>query len=179
MPAMPSALTSSSTERVEMPWTPGSGCAGPWTGSGLLDHRRERLLRDPPRLQETRKVAALPELGNAQLDRPGAGLPAAGSQGRPPEVAPERRAIAIAVALRQPARRTLAIAGAGQALHLELHQALGGKADHLTQEIGVGALLQELAQGDAVIGHRGGPRSVVAGQQPNPTGDPAMATRCG
>jgi hypothetical protein len=116
MPAMPSALTSSSTERVEMPWTPGSGCAGPWPGSGLLDHRRERLLRDPPRLQETRKVAALPELGNAQLDRPGARLP---------------DPIAVAIALHLPSRGALAIAGAGQALHLELHQALGGETDHL------------------------------------------------
>jgi hypothetical protein len=55
---------------------------------------------------------------------------------------------------------------AGQALHLELHQALGGKADHLAQEIGIDALLQKLAQGDAVVGHRGGPRSVVAGRNP-------------
>ena len=67
--------------------------------------------------------------------------------------------VAIAVALRQPVRRALAIAGAGQALHLELHQPLGGKADHLAQEIGVGTLLQKLAQGDAVVGHRGGLRS--------------------
>ncbi len=51
------------------------------------------------------------------------------------------------VALRQPIRRALAIAGAGQALHLELHQALGGEADHhLAQEIGTGALLQKLAR---------------------------------
>jgi hypothetical protein len=149
-----------------MPCTPGSGCAGPWTGSGFLDHRRERFLRHPARLQEAWEVAALPELGDAQLDRPGAGLPAAGSQGRPPEVAPERRAVAIAVALRQPARRTLAIAGAGQALHLERHQALGREADHLAQQIGVGALLQELAQDDAVVGHRGGLRSRVAARNP-------------
>ena len=94
---------------------------------GLLDHRRQRLLGDPARLQEAREVAALPELGDAQLHRPGAGLP---------------DPVAIAVALRQPVRRPLAIVGAGQALHLELHQALGGKADHLAQEIGVGALLQ-------------------------------------
>ena len=37
----------------------------------------------------------------------------------------------------------LAIAGAGQATDLQLHQPLGGKADHLAQEIGVGGLLHE------------------------------------
>ena len=72
-----------------------------------------------------------------------------------------------------------AIAGAGQGLHLEFHQPLGGKADHLAQEIGVAALLNELAKRDPVVGHRGGLLAVVAGQQTNPTGDPAMATRCG
>ena len=85
---------------------------------GLLDHRRQRLLGHPARLQEAREVAALPELGDAQLDRAGARLP---------------HPVAVAVALRQPLRRALAIAGAGQALHLELHQPLGGKADHLAQ----------------------------------------------
>jgi hypothetical protein len=99
-----------------------------------------------------------------QLHGPGAGLP---------------DPVAVPIALCQPVRRALAIAGAGQALHLERHQPLGGKPDHLAQQIGVGALRQKLAQGDAVVGHRGGLRSVVAGSQPDPTGDPAMATRCG
>jgi hypothetical protein len=130
---------------------------------GLLDHRRQRLLRYPARLQEAREVAALPELGEAQLDRPGAGRPV------PPPVA---------VAMRQPVRRPLAIGDAGQALHLELHQAFGGEGDHLAQEIGVGALLQKLAQGDAVVGHRGGLRSGVAGRDPTlpeiPRSPPAM-----
>jgi len=108
---MPSALTSSSTERVEMPCTPGSGRAGPRPGSGLLDHRRQRLLGDPTRLQKAWEIAALPELGDAQLDRPGTGLP---------------DPVAIAVALCQPVRRACAIVGAGLALHLELHQPFGG-----------------------------------------------------
>ena len=118
---------------------------------GFLDHRRQRLLGHPARLQEAREVAALPQLGDAQLDRPGAGLPVP---------------VAIAVALRQPLGAALAIAGAGQALHLQLHQALGGKADHLAQQIGVGALLQQLAKGHPVVGHRGGLRSGVAGRNP-------------
>jgi hypothetical protein len=99
-----------------------------------------------------------------QLDDPGTGLP---------------DPIAVAIALRQPVRCALAIAGAGQALHLELHQPLGGKAAHLAQEIGVGALLQQLAKGDPIVGHRGGLRSGVAGSQPNPTADPAVTARCG
>ena len=42
---------------------------------GFLDHRGQRLLGHPPRLQEAGKVAALPQLGDAQLDRAGARLP--------------------------------------------------------------------------------------------------------
>jgi hypothetical protein len=38
-------------------------------------------------------------------------------------------------------------AGAGQALDLQLHQPLRGKADHLAQQIRVGALLQKRAKG--------------------------------
>ncbi len=41
----------------------------------LLDHRRERLLRHAPRLQKAGKVAAPPELRDAQLHRAGARLP--------------------------------------------------------------------------------------------------------
>jgi hypothetical protein len=79
---------------------------------------REGLLRAPPRFQEAREVAALPELGDAQLDGPGADLPVPA---------------AIAVALHQPIRRALAIAGAGQGRHLGANQALGREADHLTK----------------------------------------------
>src|SRR6516162_1954317 len=42
---------------------------------GLLDHCRKRLLTQPTRLQKTREVAALAQLGSAQPNRPGAGLP--------------------------------------------------------------------------------------------------------
>ena len=42
---------------------------------GFLDHRGERLLGHPPRFEEAREVAALPQLRNAQLDGAGAGLP--------------------------------------------------------------------------------------------------------
>ena len=118
---------------------------------GLLDHRRQRLLGHAPRLQEAREVAALPELGDAQLDRPGPRLPVP---------------VAVAVALGQPIRALLAIAGAGQPPHLQLHQPLGGKADHLAQQIGVGALLHKRAQGHHVVGHRWFLRSRLAVSNP-------------
>ncbi len=51
--------------------------------------------------------------------------------------------------------RTLAVAGAGQPLNLERHQALGGEADHLAQKIRVRALLKQCAKGHHVVGHRG------------------------
>jgi hypothetical protein len=57
---MPSALTRSSTERVDV---------------GLLDHRGERLLGHPAGLQEAWEIAALAQLRDAQLDRAGARLP--------------------------------------------------------------------------------------------------------
>jgi hypothetical protein len=83
---------------------------------GFLHDGSERLLGQPARLQEGREVAAFAQLGNAQLDRAGARLP---------------RPVAIAVALVDPIRTALPMGGAGQSLDLQLHQALGGEADHL------------------------------------------------
>ncbi len=120
---------------------------------GFLDHRGERLLGHAARLQEAREVAALPELRDAQLDGAGPRLPVA---------------VAIAVALGRPQRVLLAIAGAGRRSHLQLHQPLGGKADHLAQQIGVGGLLHERAQVHHVVGHRCFLQ--VELQQPDPTG---------
>ena len=61
----------------------------------------------------------------------------------------------------EPLRRSLAIRGAGQALHLKRHQALGREADHLAQQIGVRGLFQQRAQGHHVVGHRGSVRAKV------------------
>ena len=94
---------------------------------GLLNHRRERLLRHPPGLQEAREVGTLPQLGDLQLDSPSPGLP---------------DPVAVAVAMVYAIRRALAVAGADQALDFQFHQALGGEADHLAQQIGVGTLFQ-------------------------------------
>ena len=63
---------------------------------GLLDHRGQRLFGQPPRLEEAGEVAALPELGNAQLDGAGPRLPVP---------------LAVAVALRKALRALLAIGG--------------------------------------------------------------------
>jgi hypothetical protein len=50
------------------------------------------------------------------------------------------------------------MSGSRHLADLQLHQPLRGKTDHLPQEAGVRALLQQLAKGNLVIGHRGGPR---------------------
>jgi hypothetical protein len=109
----------------------------------LLDHRVQRLLGGPAGLQKAREVGAAPELRNPQLDSAGSGLPVA---------------LAVAVALVHPLGAAFAMGGAAQAIALQLHQALGGEADHLAEEGGVRALLQELPKGNPVVGHRGCPR---------------------
>src|SRR5215212_9882635 len=106
---------------------------------GLLHDGGERLLGEPPRLQEAWEVRALAQLRDAQLDRAGACLPGA---------------LPIAVALRQTLWALLAIGGSGQTGDLQLHQALGRKADHLPQQVGVGGLLYERAQAHDLVGHR-------------------------
>jgi hypothetical protein len=54
----------------------------------------------------------------------------------------------------QPVGVARAVDSAGQALDIELHQALCRKADHLAQQIGIGALLQQRAKVHHLIGHR-------------------------
>ncbi len=84
-------------------------------------------------------MPALAQLGDAQLHRAGPRLP---------------RPVAVAIALGDPLRIALAMGGAGQTLDFQLHQALGGKADHLAQKIGIGALFQKRAKAHHVVGHR-------------------------
>ena len=95
---------------------------------GLLHDRGDGLLRHPARLEKAREVAALAQLGNAKLHRAGARLPVA---------------VAVAVALSKAIGRTFARRRAGAAFDVQLHQALGGKADHLAQKIGVRGLFQK------------------------------------
>src|SRR5207237_8333171 len=74
--------------------------------------------------------------------------------------------VAVAVALIAPFRAALAVPGAAQSFALQLHQALGSKADHLAQECRIGALLQKRSKGDLVVGHRGDPQIRVACRNP-------------
>ena len=125
---------------------------------GLLDHRGQRLLGHPPRLEKARKVRALAQLGDAQLDRAGPRLPVP---------------VAIAVALGEPVGGALAKAGAGLGADLHLHQPLGGEGDHVAQNVGVGGLLHERAKVHHLVGHWGF-LGCVEISNPNPTGEPPM-----
>src|SRR6185312_11110749 len=128
---------------------------------GLLDHRRQRLLGQATGLEETGEINAFTQLRDPQLD---------GASSRVPV------AVAIAVALVGAALAALAVSGAAESVALQRHQALGGEADHLAQEAGVGALLQKFAKGNLVVGHRGGPRVRVAFRNPTLPSTAAVAT---
>jgi hypothetical protein len=95
-----------------------------------------------------------------QLNRAGAGLP---------------DPVAVAVALGQAFGALLFVGRPGLAFHFQLHQALGGKADHLAQQIGVGGLLYERAQVHHVFGHRWF-LGCVGVSQPDPTGELPVTT---
>jgi hypothetical protein len=45
------------------------------------------------------------------------------------------------------------MAGAGEAFHLQLHHAAGDEGNHLPEEIGIRALLNQLFEDDPVYGH--------------------------
>src|SRR5246500_5860307 len=106
MPVMPMALTRSSTERRHA------------VDVSLLNNRGERLFGHAAWFQKSREITALAKLWNAQLNRPGTGLP---------------HPVAIAVAVIDALRAAFPMCGAGQALDFQLHQALRGKPYHLAQ----------------------------------------------
>jgi len=115
--------------------TPGGHAADP----GLLDHRHQGFLRRLARLQERREVAALPQLGNAQLQAAEPGV---------------QRPVAIAVAIGRALAGTLVATGTDQSLHVGLHQQLHHGLGHGTQEIAVSGFGQKLGQWQCVLGHR-------------------------
>src|SRR5438045_1713138 len=117
----------------------------------FLDHGGQRLLGQPARFEKGREIAAAPQLGDAQFDVTRTGLPVT---------------VPAAIALVAPLRTAFAVPGAAQRFTLQLHHALGGKADHLAQECGIGALLQKRTKGDLLVGHRGDPRVRVACRNP-------------
>ena len=137
------------------------GAGGDALDVGFLDDGRQRLLGHAARFEEARKVAAAAQLGDAQLHGAGPGLPVP---------------ISVAVALVGPLGAALVGTGAAERVGLELHEAFGGKADHLAQERRIGALLQQRAKGDLVIGHRGGPWVRVVSRNPTLPSTAAVTT---
>src|SRR3970282_267625 len=63
------------------------------------------------------------------------------------------RPLAIAVAMVRPLGGPLAMSSASEALDLEIHHAVDDKRHHLPEEIGVGALLNQVSQEHSVDGH--------------------------
>jgi hypothetical protein len=127
---------------------PGGDAADP----RLLDDGDERLLAHLPGLEEGREVAALAELGDAELQGPQPGV---------------ERALAVAVAPVQALRGALVPARADQALHVGLHQELQHGLGDGAQEIGIPGLLQQLGEWQSVVGHRSSVR--VGASQPHPS----------
>src|SRR5260370_34894742 len=142
MPLIPIACTRSSTLRVETPWIHAS-----WPTA-----TQARAAR----LQEGREVAALVQLGDAQLERAKARL---------------QRAVAEAVAVSGAVLAALVPSGADHPLDLELHQPLQHRFRQLLQKIAAATLLQQLQQWHRVVGHRVHLRLVVEPQQLNLTED--------
>ena len=105
---------------------------------GFLNNRGQRLLCQPPWLQKAREIRAFAQFRDTQLDRPGPRLP---------------YPIAVAVALRQAIRALLAPRRTRLATDVEFHEPFGGEAEHLTQKIGVGRLLQQPLKGHHLVGH--------------------------
>jgi hypothetical protein len=103
-----------------------------------LDYGRQGLLRHAARLQEAGEVGSLAQLGDAQFHGPGPCLPVP---------------LAVAIALGQPECALLAVGRPGQRSHLQLHQPLRGKRDHVAKDICVGGLLHQRAKVHHVIGH--------------------------
>ena len=120
MPCTLMAWTRSSTRRVDTP-----------EYVGLGHYRGHGSLRAPARLQQpVRKVAALAQLGNGQLDGPGPGVPLP---------AP------VAVAGVDAIGAALAVLGPALLVGLGRHQRLGDGAQHRVDEVGVGGC-EQLAQ---------------------------------
>jgi len=79
---------------------------------GLLDHGRKRLLGRAARLEESREIGALAQLGDGEVDPPGPRVPGA---------------LAMTVAVVEPLGAAHARRRAGQGFDLQRHQELGRK----------------------------------------------------
>src|SRR5690606_28976615 len=93
----------------------------------------------------------------------------------------------LPIALGQTIRALLSITSACGSAHFYLHQPFSGKADHLTQNIGVGGLFDQSAKVHHIGGHRWSFRIVasttrhyrkIAGDHsPQPTPPPGTPSR--
>jgi hypothetical protein len=110
---------------------------------GLLNDRDKRLLAALSRLQERREVAALPELGDLQLDLARARVPAPRT---------------VAVAMRRAVLGPLAALGTDQLGDLDLHQLPSHRPDRLADHVAMliaQHLLDDLLDRHPVLtGHR-------------------------
>jgi hypothetical protein len=127
------------------------------------DHRHERLLRPPARLQQPlRKVRPLAQLRQRELDRADPGVPIP---------------LPITVAAVDSLRTPLAVARAAERVRLRAHQRLREVLDHRPQQIQA-CLLELLAQPTRhvhrVLDHRRPPRFVV----PKPTREDDAVVSC-
>ena len=106
---------------------PGRDAADP----GLLDDGHQGLLGRLAWLQERREVAALPQLGDAQLQAAQARV---------------QRPVAVAVAVSRALAGALVPPGADQAVHIRLHQQLHYGLCNAAQEVAISGFGQQLGQ---------------------------------
>ncbi|RXH40413.1 hypothetical protein XH94_13250 [Bradyrhizobium zhanjiangense] len=83
--------------------------------------------------------------------------------------------VTVAITLGKALGILLAVGRSGEPGNLQLHQSLGGKANHLAKQIGVWGLLHERAKAHHLVGHRWFLESGWR-QQPDPTGELPVTT---
>lgn len=83
--------------------------------------------------------------------------------------------VAAAVALGQALGAALAVGSLALAVDFQFDQTLARKADHLTQQIGIGGLLHERAQVRHIVAHRWF-LGCVGMSQVDPAGEPPVTT---
>jgi hypothetical protein len=112
----------------------------------LLDDRKQGSLGSPARFEQARKVVAVADARDRQIDRADTGVPAS---------------VSIAVAAREAAVGcSFALGHAGQFGYFGFHHALREQVDGLAQEVAVAffdRLANAIEQSHAVVGHRGVP----------------------
>ncbi len=118
------------------------------------------LFRHAARFEKVREVAAGAQLRDTQFHRAGPRLPVS---------------LTVVIALGKPKGVLRAIGRARLRPDLQLHQLLGGNADHLAQQIRVRPLLNKRAQVHHLVGDRWSSPQVGL-EQPDPIGKTPMAT---